>query len=180
MATIYMGSDPWAGELHAFLAERLRQAGHAVVEVNDPASPGVPYYEVARRLAVRVCRTEGAKGIVMCGTGMGVNMVSNKFPGISCAVCENTLAAHRARAFNNANVLALGAYMSTPYVAWEIVQVFLNTPFADGVDPDRAEEILSWHREVHEMEEHMFHCDWQSRFVPEAVPPVETEARGDK
>jgi len=179
--TIIIGSDPWAGRLHGHLADKLRRDGHEVAEVNDSADSRIPYYEIARRLAVEVSQRGGPQdaerrviGIVLCGTGMGVAMVANTFPGISCAVCENSLAAHRARAFNNANVLALGEYFTTPYVADEIVDCFLTTPFGDGVDADRAAEIRRWGEQVRRMEDRIFREDWAARSVPDAVPPVET------
>jgi ribose 5-phosphate isomerase B len=160
---IIMGSDPWAWDLHRNLAERLSAAGHSVTEVNEPGGDRVPYYEVSKRVALAMHREPHAVGIMLCGTGMGVAMAANRFPGISCALCETTLAAHRARIFNNANALAMGQYFTTPYVAWEIVQTFLNTEFGEGVEKARTNEILTWHRAVSEMEQRLFVDDWQEK-----------------
>ncbi len=176
ITTIYIASDPWAAGLHRHLADALRAWGYAVEELSPTEGADVPYYESARRVAVAVSGRRDARGIVICGTGMGVAMTANSFPGIACALCEHTLTAHRARAFNNANVLALGAYFTTPFVALEILSVFLETPFGDGVDPTRAEEILRWYGAVRAMETRMAHPDWAARSVPAHVAPVVTEA----
>jgi ribose 5-phosphate isomerase B len=175
MHQIYIASDPWASDLHRHLRIHLAECGHNVTDLVDPIDESVPYYEAARRVAVAVANAGGSRGLVLCGTGMGVAMVANAFPGTWCALCDNTLSAHRARAFNDANVLAMGALFTTPYVAEQIVNVFLNTPFGDGVDAARAEEIANWRREVRRMKRRICHEDWKRRSVPESVPEIRTE-----
>lgn len=163
LKNIAIGSDPWAGQLHAFLSDLLQKRGHTVTEVNQVDTQRVPYYEVAKRVALEVSRSKDTVGIVLCGTGMGVSMVANKFPGISCALCENTLAAHRSRIFNNANVLAMGQLLTTNYIAEEIVTTFLNTDFRQGVETERGDEICTWHKAVAEMEKRLFVDNWQDQ-----------------
>jgi len=158
---IFLGSDPWAADLHKHVAELCRSLGHPIEEVNAAGGDDrIPYHEIARRVAVNVSTHPGSFGIVLCGTGMGVSMVANTFPGVSCALCENVFAAERSRVLNNANVLAMGEFLSTPYVAGEIVKTFLDTEFLKGIEPDLGEQIKSWHRAVNEMEARVTVSDW--------------------
>lgn len=163
MKTIVMGSDPWAWSLHRHLAARCRAWGHQVQEVTQPEGDRTPYFEAARRVAVAMNGEPGAVGLVLCGTGMGVSMVANTFPGISCALCENTLAAERSRVLNNANVLAMGEFLTTPYVAEEILKVFLATEFLTGIPPELATQIRSWHKSVAAMKANITVPGWPDR-----------------
>lgn len=166
MATVFMGSDPWAGNLHRHLAGCCRAWGHEVTEVNPPGGDRVPYYEVARRVAVAVAAHPGSRGIVLCGTGMGVSMVANRFPGISCALCETVFAAEKSRILNNANVLAMGEFITTPLVAEAIGKAFLTTEFLSGLEPGLAAEIRGWHRAVRELESRITVKDWAAASSP--------------
>ncbi len=158
---VFIGSDPWAGELHGHVTEACRSLGHPIEEVNPAGGEErIAYHEIARRVAVGVATHPGSFGIVLCGTGMGVSMVANTFPGISCALCENVFAAERSRVLNNANVLAMGEFLTTPYVAGEIVKTFLTTEFLTGIEPDLGEQIKSWHRAVNEMKARIMVPDW--------------------
>lgn len=158
--TVVIGSDPWAWNLHKHIGAKCRAWSHSVEDVNQPDGDRTPYYEIARRVAVSVNRTPGSKGIVLCGTGMGVSMVANSFPGISCALCENAFAAEKSRILNNANVLAMGELVTTPFVAEEIVRAFLNTEFLKGIVPDLAAQIRSWHKAVAAMKDRIAVPDW--------------------
>ena len=166
MATLYMGSDPWAGNLHRRLAECCRAWGNDVREVNVASGERVPYYEIARRVAVGVLSQSGSRGIVLCGTGMGVSMVANRFPGISCALCETTFAAEKSRILNNANVLAMGEFMTTAFVAEQIAKVFLGTEFLQGIEPGLAAEIRGWHQAVRQLESRLAAPDWLAASSP--------------
>ena len=160
--TIYLGSDPWAADLHKHIAELCRSLEHPTEEVNVAgAADRTAYQEIARRVAVNVSTHHGSFGIVLCGTGMGVSMVANMFPGISCALCENTFAAERSRVLNNANVLAMGEFVTTPYVAGEIVKAFLTTEFLDGIEPDLGEQIKGWHKAVNDMQARITVPSWE-------------------
>lgn len=159
--TVYLGSDPWAADLHKHVAELCRSLGHPTEEVNVAGGADrISYHEIARRVAVNVSTHPGSFGIVLCGTGMGVSMVANTFPGISCALCENVFAAERSRVLNNANVLAMGEFLTTPYVAGEIAKTFLDTEFLKGIEPDLGEQIKSWHRAVNDMKARVMVPDW--------------------
>ena len=71
------------------------------------------------------------KGIVICSTGIGISIAANKVPGIRCALCGDCFSARATRQHNNANVLALGALVTGPGLALEIVDIFLDTPFSE-------------------------------------------------
>ncbi len=166
MAMLYIGSDPWAGNLHRHLAGCCRAWGHEITEVNAPGGDRVPYYEVARRVAVGVAAHPESRGIVLCGTGMGVSMVANRFPGISCALCETTFAAEKSRILNNANILAMGEFVTTAFVAEQIAKTFLATPFLQGIEPALAAEIRGWHQAVRELESRIAAPGWLAASTP--------------
>lgn len=160
--TVFIGSDPWGRNLHKHLAELCRLLGCETTELNA-IEDKTSYHEAARRVAVKVSENAGSFGIVLCGTGMGVSMVANVFPGISCALCENAFAAERSRVLNNANVLAMGEFITTPYVAGEIAKTFFTTEFLKGIEPGLGEQIKSWHKAVWEMKGRVFVDDWTKK-----------------
>jgi ribose 5-phosphate isomerase B len=137
-----------------------------VTEVNQPGGERVAYHEIARRVAVGVAGLPDSRGIVLCGTGMGVSMVANRFPGISCALCETVFAAEKSRILNNANVLAMGEFITTGFVAEAIAKAFLTTDFLSGVESGLAAEIRGWHRAVRELESRIAVPDWQTASSP--------------
>ena len=158
---VFLGSDPWAADLHKHVADVCRSLGHPTGEVNAAGGADrIPYHEIARRVAVSVSTHPGSFGIVLCGTGMGVSMVANTFPGISCALCENIFSAERSRVLNNANVLAMGEFLTTPLVGGEIVKTFLSTEFLRGIEPELGEQIKSWHKAVNDMKARVTVPDW--------------------
>ena len=89
------------------------------------------YPEYARAAAKAVASGECEKGIVICGTGIGVSITANKIKGIRCALCGDCFSAQATREHNDANMLALGARVTGSGLALKIVDIFLDTPFSD-------------------------------------------------
>ena len=96
------------------------------------------YMYAADRVAKAVQSGEAERGMVFCGTGMGVSICANKHKGVYCAVVESQWAAYNARFINNANVLAMGERIIAPVMAWDIAQTFLNTEFHQGANETRS------------------------------------------
>ena len=95
------------------------------------STESVDYPVFAERAARAVAAGECDKGIVICTTGIGVSIAANKVPSIRCALCGDCFSAKATRLHNNANVLALGALVTGPGLALEIVDIFLDTPFSE-------------------------------------------------
>ena len=129
---IGLGADPFGVELKEAVKEHLRAKGHACIDIGGTADQERPYYEVAHELAGKVMKGECERGILVCGTGMGMAIVANKHPQVYAAVCEDPSAATKARSINNANVLTMGGMLTAPYMAKEIVDAFLTTDFKSG------------------------------------------------
>ncbi len=91
----------------------------------------VDYPEYAHRLARGVAAGTYEKGILVCGTGLGMSMAANRHPGVRAALCSESFSAAMARRHNDANVLCIGGRVTGPELAFEILEVFLATPF-DG------------------------------------------------
>lgn len=140
---IAIGSDGMGFALKEIVKEHLCSSGYLVTDfgTKDPSVP-VIYIEAADDVCCAVSNGSADFGIVICRTGMGVSMIANKHCGIRAALCESVYTARESRRINNCNVLALGKDVVGEQLACEIVQMFLNTPFADG-ETDARRELLS-------------------------------------
>ena len=98
----------------------------------DNAKDAVDYPDYAKVVAESILSGECDKGILICGTGIGISIAANKVRGIRCALCSDPLSAEMTRRHNDANMLAMGAGMVGPNLAERIVEVFLHTDFEGG------------------------------------------------
>lgn len=110
------------------------------------------YPDIALTVAEAVAGEEYHRGIIICGTGIGVAIVANKVPGIRAAPCHDTFSARMAREHNDTNILTLGERVIGPGLAAEIVRVWLKAEFAGGRHKRRVEKIAAIERRVREME----------------------------
>ena len=139
---IIIGSDHLGYALKEDLKEHLQQAEHEVVDVGCE-SPDVPvdYPDVAERLALRIGGGESDRGILICGTGMGMALVANKVRGVRAAVCHDPYSAERARASNDAQVIAFGAQIVAPVLARKLLDTWLASEFQGGRSLRKVEKI---------------------------------------
>ncbi|MCR4399853.1 MAG: ribose 5-phosphate isomerase B [Syntrophomonadaceae bacterium] len=138
---IMIGSDHAGYELKEKLRNLLAESGHPVSDFGSESADPVDYPDIAARVARSVVGTQGAMGILVCGTGTGMAIAANKIPGVRAAVCSSVPVAHAARSHNDANVLALGARIISEELAAVIVRCFLETPFEGGRHARRVEKI---------------------------------------
>ncbi|MBQ2682279.1 MAG: RpiB/LacA/LacB family sugar-phosphate isomerase [Thermoguttaceae bacterium] len=132
---IVVAADPFAISLKNALVPYLTdELGHTVIDVGSSESKEVPYFEAGSN-ACRVLQSgEAERAILLCGTGMGMSIVANHFPGVRASVVESVFAARMCRAINDANALCLGAMIWGEWMAKEAVDVFLKTNIGDGLE----------------------------------------------
>ena len=138
---IAIGNDHAALELKNHIVDYLVKEGHEVVNfgTDTPASTDYPIY--GARVAHAVANGECERGIVICGTGIGISISANKVKGIRCALCSEPVSAKLTRQHNDANILAMGARIIGPAMAEEIVHTFLTTEFEGGRHSRRVDLI---------------------------------------
>lgn len=130
---ILFASDHAGFPLKQALVGALRASGVAVDDLGCAgAEPSVDFPEFAARLAERIARGEAPRGVLVCGSGVGMSIVANRYRGVRAALCGDVKAAEMARRHNDANVLCLGGRVTPSPIANEIVRVFLATPFDGG------------------------------------------------
>ena len=112
---------------------------------------GIPYYEVAPVVAAAVQAGKYDRGILICGTGMGMSLVANKYKGVFAACTESVYAAKMCRSINNANVLTMGGWTVGPEMGIEMVKAFLTTSFTQDLEPWRAEFLTKAYASVEAM-----------------------------
>jgi ribose 5-phosphate isomerase B len=125
------------------LAAWLREAGHEVTDLGTNGPESVDYPEYGARLANVVASGEAERGIVVCGSGIGISIAVNRNPGCRCARVSDPLSAQLAREHNDANVLALGARLIGSDMARACAAVFLDTDFAGGRHQRRVDQLSS-------------------------------------
>ena len=132
---IAVGSDDAGEALLAVVSAYIRQA-HPEIEIVDlsaPAADRVEYYpDVAERVAVAVAQEGFDRGILICGTGIGMAITACKVPGVRAALCHDTYSAERARKSNNAQVLTMGGRVIGPELAKTIVETWLQAEYEEG------------------------------------------------
>ena len=126
---IVIGSDHGGYRLKEQLKEGLLALGHDFVDLGTNGTDSVDYPDFGRAVGEAVARGEFSRGIVICGTGIGISIAANKVRGIRAALVHDVTTARLAAEHNDANVLALGGRLHAPEMALEIVQAWLETAF---------------------------------------------------
>ncbi len=139
---IALGSDHGGYELKEYVKKYLDNKGIEYTDYGTNSSESVDYPEFGQKVAEVVKEGKCDRGIVCCGTGIGISISANKVPGIRCALCSDCYSARMSREHNNANVLALGARVIGRDVALEIVDIWLKTEFQGGRHEKRLNKIL--------------------------------------
>lgn len=129
---IAIGNDHAAPEMKFQLIKRLEAQGHEVVNFGTDNDASCDYPDYAEKVAKAVVSGECDKGILICGTGVGISIAANKIDGVRCCVCSEPCTARLSREHNNANIIAFGARVVGQAMAEMIVDTFLNTEFEGG------------------------------------------------
>ncbi|WP_319476346.1 RpiB/LacA/LacB family sugar-phosphate isomerase [Marispirochaeta aestuarii] len=126
---VAIGCDPNASDLKDYIKSCLDEWGY---EYTDMGSEDPIYANVAFKVGEAVARGEYDRGILLCGTGIGVSIAANKVPGIYAALCTDVYSAERAVKSNNANVMTMGAQTIGPIIAREMVKTYLQADWEPG------------------------------------------------
>jgi ribose 5-phosphate isomerase B len=138
---IAIGNDHAGTELKLKILRYLEENNHTVINVGTDTDESVDYPDFAHQVGQKVDQGETEKGIVICGSGNGVNITVNKYPGVRSALCWTTEIAALARQHNNANVIAIPARFVSAETALEMVKVFFETDFEGGRHSRRVDKI---------------------------------------
>ncbi len=136
---IGIGSDHGGYALKQEIIAHLKAQHIEVKDFGCDSTDAVDYPVYGQAVAHAVANGECEKGILICGTGIGISIAANKVPGIRCALCHDCFSAEATREHNNANIVALGARVVGPGLALKIVDTFLSTSFSN--DPRHIRRI---------------------------------------
>ncbi len=139
--TVAVAADHAGFLLKETLKGELIARGFKVLDLGTDGPASVDYPDFADRLAGALERGEAARGVAVCGTGIGISMAANRHNHVRAALCHDATAARLARQHNDANVLALGARLIGEEVARECLKVFLETPFEGGRHAPRVAKL---------------------------------------
>ena len=139
---IAIGNDHGGVELKRHLVQYLEGKGFEVVNFGSDVTESTDYPIYAELVSKAVVSGECDKGILICGTGIGISISANKIHGVRCALCSEPVSAQLARQHNDANIVAMGARTIGPVMAEGIVDVFLNTEFQGGRHQRRVDKIM--------------------------------------
>lgn len=129
---IAIGADHAGYRLKDQIVPMLKKLGHDVVDVGCDCADSVDYSDYSIPVCDKVVSGEVERGILICGTGIGMSIAANKTPGIRCALVHDMFSAKATREHNDTNVLAMGERVIGPGLAEEIVRIWIETPFSNA------------------------------------------------
>ena len=147
MAVIALGADHAGFPLKENLKSWLADRGHRVLDFGTHSGESVDYPDYAAAVGSAVAKGEADRGVLVCGTGIGMAIAANKIAGVRAAQCSDTASARISREHNDTNVVTLGARTTAPEAAVGIVQAWLETGFAGGRHAQRIEKVAGLERE---------------------------------
>jgi ribose 5-phosphate isomerase B len=150
LSAVAIGSDDAGYALKEAIAARLRESGYPVTDFGCYSPEPVDYPDVAFSLASAVATGEFTRGILICGTGIGMAIAANKVPGVRAAQAHDPYSAERARKSNDAQILTLGARVVGPELALSLVDTWLHAEFAGGASARKVGKIIRRERELRE------------------------------
>ena len=140
---IVIGCDHGGFELKTHVIKYLKEQGIELFDFGTYTEDSCDYPDVAEKVAKAVANGEYEKGILICGTGIGISIAANKVDGIRAALCGDVYSAKMTRKHNDANILALGGRVVSIEKGLKLVDIFLNTPFEGGRHQQRIDMITA-------------------------------------
>lgn len=137
--TIAIASDHGGVELKAVLAEELAKLGCAVLDLGTDGPQSVDYPDYAAAVAEALKSGRATRGVLVCGTGIGISIAANRFSHVRAALVHDAFGARMCREHNDANVLVLGGRTTGVEVAKDCLKIFVQTPFEGGRHARRVE-----------------------------------------
>lgn len=138
---IGIGSDHGGYELKEYVKKHLEERNIEYIDYGTNSEESVDYPEYGEKVGRAVVSGEVDRGIVICGTGIGISISANKVKGVRCALCGDTFSARMSRLHNDANVLALGGRVTARGLAMDIVDAYLDNDFEAGRHERRVKKI---------------------------------------
>ena len=129
---VAIGCDHGGFGLKDIVKSVLKDLGHEIDDLGCDSSESVDYPNFAQAVSALVIEGKCERGILVCGTGIGMSMAANRIPGIRAARCNEMFSARMSREHNDANILCIGARVIGPGLAEEIVRTWMTTDFAGG------------------------------------------------
>src|SRR3989339_1243795 len=139
---VYLGSDHGGFKLKEALKKWLEGTEYKFTDLGCFSEESVDYPSVAREVCEKVLEEPSSRGLLVCGTGIGMSMVANKFPGIRAALCTNEVMAQMAPAHNNAQIIFIGGGVFLDEVGVKMLEVFLKTNFSGEERHKRRIEMM--------------------------------------
>ncbi|MFV2067758.1 MAG: ribose 5-phosphate isomerase B [Pirellulales bacterium] len=147
---ISIGSDHRGFRLKGRIISILNSLDHEVIDAGPDDEESIDYPDIASEVAKRVSRAEVERGILICGTGIGMAIAANKFSGVRAAPCYDELSAEMSRRHNDLNVLCLSADMLSERIVDRLVATWLRTEFEGGRHGRRVDKISQLERNGHQ------------------------------
>jgi ribose 5-phosphate isomerase B len=145
---IVIGSDHAGFELKASVIAEIAALGHEPVDTGVFSPEPSDYPDIAEALCTRLIADDAERGVLICGSGVGVSVAANKFPGIRAAICHDTYSAHQGVEHDDMNVLVIGARVVGTELARELVRTYLSARFSNEErHRRRLNKVLSIERE---------------------------------
>lgn len=138
---IALAADHGGFELKNLLAEKLAEWGYEPLDLGTYSTDSVDYPDMAAKMAEAVKAGKAERGVLVCGTGIGISIAANRFPFIRAALIHDAFGARLCREHNNANVIVFGGRTTGVEVAYDCLNIFLNTQFAGGRHARRVEKL---------------------------------------
>ena len=146
---VSIASDHAGYDLRQIVIKHLEEKGYEVLDGGAPnGTDSYSYVEAGKKIAEDVLSGRADRGIAICGTGIGISIVVNKFKGIRCGLCSNEYTARMCRQHNDAQVMAMGARVTGQAVALSMVDAFLDEPFAGDRHAVRVNDIKAQEEEL--------------------------------
>ncbi len=139
---IAIGSDHLGLELKNIIRDFLKEREIEVNDFGTMSKEPIDYPDIAKKVAKAVVKGDCQRGILICGTGIGMTIAANKVKGIRAAVCHDLYSAERSRKSNNAQIMAIGALIIGSELAKKLVEVWLNSEFQGGRSERKVKKIM--------------------------------------
>jgi len=146
---IAVGMDHRGFVLRQKVLDLLKQLGHEVLDLGAFGPEPTDYPDIAAAVCQKVSRGEVERGILVCGTGLGMCIAANKFDGVRAAPCHDDLTAEMSRRHNDANVLCLSADLLGEKLVHRMIELWLSTPFDGGRHARRVAKIAEIEEQIH-------------------------------